>query len=166
MFTRLSKKIGFTETELKIVLFLTLTLLAGFSYKSFFTESQANEKIMAFDYSKEDSLFLNASTIIQMDSISLKNDKEVDLKQEVLNFNTRSFKKSKTKSLPAEKSINLNSAVLSDLVRLPGIGEKTAIKILELRTKQGGFKKVEDLIKVKGIGETKLNNIKKYLYIE
>jgi competence protein ComEA len=65
-----------------------------------------------------------------------------------------------------EGSINLNTAGLNDLVKLPGIGEKTAEKIIQLRNERGGFKRLQELMDVKGIGEVKFNKIKKFLYIE
>ena len=61
----------------------------------------------------------------------------------------------------AEKaSLNLNSATLEQLETLPGIGRKVAERILEYRTKSGGFKKVEELMNVKGIGEKSFLKIK------
>ncbi len=166
MLDRLSKKIGFTNTELKVVLFLTFTFIAGFTYKNFFKEKPVQINPESFDYSVQDSLFYNPPGENSVDSLKMNLLKEVDYKQEVLDFNNRSFKKSTKKTLPVENSINLNSAGLEDLMKLPGIGEKTAQSILDLRTKMGKFKKVDDLLKVKGIGDTKLNNIKKYIFIE
>ena len=49
--------------------------------------------------------------------------------------------------------INLNTATVAQLETLPGIGKSTAERILEYRQKNGGFKKVEDLMNVRGIGE-------------
>ena len=49
---------------------------------------------------------------------------------------------------------------------LPGIGEKTAEKIIELRKERGKFNTLEELMNVKGIGEVKFNKIKKFLYIK
>lgn len=166
MLERISKKTGFTTPELKVILFLCFTLMAGFSYKNFIKEKPEILEPESFDYSVEDSLFYNPPGEISADSLKMNIQKEVDYKREVLDFNERSFKKSTKKTLPAENSINLNTAKLEDLMKLPGIGEKTALTIIELRTKLGKFKKVDDLLQVKGIGNTKLNNIKKYIFIE
>jgi len=56
-------------------------------------------------------------------------------------------------SASASATINLNTATQAQLETLPGIGKSTAERILEYRQKNGGFKKVEDLMNVRGIGE-------------
>lgn len=61
----------------------------------------------------------------------------------------------------AEKAtLNLNAATLDQLETLPGIGRKVAERILEYRAKNGGFKKIEELMNVKGIGEKSFLKIK------
>lgn len=57
-------------------------------------------------------------------------------------------------------AINLNAATIEQLETLPGIGRKVAERILEYRTKSGGFKKIEELMNVKGIGEKSFLKIK------
>lgn len=166
MLDALSKKLGFTLTELKVIFFLTLTLVAGFSYKNFVVDNSAEIFDEDFDYSIQDSLFLNPPGDSFPDSSVINSKKEVDYKQEVLDFNNRSFKKYTKKTLPAENSININTAEIDELMTLPGIGKKTAQSILDFRIKSGKFKQVSDLLKIKGIGQTKLNNIKKYIFIE
>ena len=56
--------------------------------------------------------------------------------------------------------VNLNSATVPQLEALPGIGRSTAEKIVEYRQKSGGFKKVEDLMNVQGIGEKSFLKLK------
>jgi competence protein ComEA len=60
----------------------------------------------------------------------------------------------------AKTTINLNTATVDQLATLPGVGQKTAERIVEYRTKSGGFKKVEELMNVKGIGEKSFLKIK------
>jgi len=49
--------------------------------------------------------------------------------------------------------VNLNTATAAQLQELPGIGVKTAERIVGYRQKKGPFKKIEELMNVKGIGE-------------
>jgi len=57
------------------------------------------------------------------------------------------------KTSPAAPVLNLNTATAAQLEGLPGVGARVAQRIVEYRTKNGGFKKVEELMKVQGIGE-------------
>jgi competence protein ComEA len=61
--------------------------------------------------------------------------------------------------------VNLNTATQAQLETLPGIGAKAAQRILEYRQKNGAFKKPEDLMNVKGIGEKAFLKLKPYLSI-
>lgn len=61
--------------------------------------------------------------------------------------------------------VNINSATQAELDSLPGIGPSTATKIIDYRNKNGDFKKIEDIMNVSGIGESKFNNIKNYICI-
>ena len=49
--------------------------------------------------------------------------------------------------------VNLNTATMDQLATIPGIGVKTAERIIAYREKNGGFKKIEDLMNVQGVGE-------------
>ncbi len=52
-----------------------------------------------------------------------------------------------------DKLININTADAVQLAKLPQVGPKMAQRILDYRKSSGGFKRVQDLMKVKGIGE-------------
>jgi len=71
------------------------------------------------------------------------------------------------KASPAAASaiVNLNTASASDLETLPGIGAKTAARIIEYRQKNGPFKKVEELMNVRGVGEKNFLKLKPQLSV-
>ena len=56
--------------------------------------------------------------------------------------------------------VPVNTAPASELQKLPGIGPKLAEAIIEYRTRSGPFKRVEELLEVKGIGPAKLGRIR------
>ncbi len=60
---------------------------------------------------------------------------------------------------PAEK-ININTAGSAELQELPRVGPKVAQRILDYREKNGKFSRIEDLMKVRGIGEKTFENLK------
>ena len=69
------------------------------------------------------------------------------------------------KKLACNIPIDINKASLDDLIMIPGIGEKTAWRIIQLRKKYGGFKKIDDLMAIRGIKEKKITKLKGYFTI-
>ena len=65
-----------------------------------------------------------------------------------------------THSAAPGSTLNLNSATLPQLEALPGIGRSTAERIIEYRQKNGGFKRIEDLMNVRGVGEKSFLKLK------
>jgi competence protein ComEA len=61
--------------------------------------------------------------------------------------------------------VNLNSATAAQIASLPGIGPKTAELVVQYRTKNGPFKKIEEIMNVRGIGEKSFLKIKDRLTV-
>ena len=61
--------------------------------------------------------------------------------------------------------ININTADVEELCKIPGIGESRAKAIIEYRESQGGFKDIEDLKNISGIKDATFNKIKPYVCV-
>ena len=61
--------------------------------------------------------------------------------------------------------VNVNTASAADFENLPGVGPKLASRIIEYRQKNGPFKKVEDLMNVRGLGEKNFLKLKAQLTV-
>jgi comEA protein len=66
---------------------------------------------------------------------------------------------------PPLHSVDLNSATEKELEQLPGVGPTTAKAIVEFRAKSGRFHRVDDLLVIRGISESKLKKIRPYVII-
>ncbi|MCS6949340.1 MAG: helix-hairpin-helix domain-containing protein, partial [bacterium] len=66
--------------------------------------------------------------------------------------------------LPSGK-VNLNTASIEQLEALPGIGPVTARAIIEYRKQNGGFRSVDELIEVHGIGPRRLEQIRPHVVV-
>ena len=62
--------------------------------------------------------------------------------------------------------ININTASIEVLMRLNGVGEKTAQSIIEYREQNGLFMSTADLMQVSGIGEKKFKNLEQHIVVE
>lgn len=69
------------------------------------------------------------------------------------------------KKIALDIPIDVNRATIDDLKLVPGIGAVTARQIADHRQKSGGFKKIEDLMNIKGIKKKKLDAFRGYLTI-
>ncbi len=71
----------------------------------------------------------------------------------------------KAKTSAPQHPINLNNATVTELMQLPKIGMKTAERIIKFRKEHGGFRRSEELMNVKGIGEKSFVKLKPYLAV-
>lgn len=144
------QRFGFTRNEIKVILFLTATFLAGLSIRWYRTHDiEAKPGGEQFDYSQSDKIFEERSKNLQQ--VSQKSKDSVSTKSK--------------KKIPTS-IINLNTASKEQLMQLPGIGEHYAERIITYRNKHGSFKTVNDLMKVKGIGKKKFETLKPLIAVE
>jgi competence protein ComEA len=144
---RINQAIGFTKNELRIVLFLIVAFMIGGGIKIYKSYSDSDQP---FNYTGSDKLFQHLSQTNAVAAVDSSNQIYIS-------------KDGKSKPELSPHSININAKDKSELMKLPGIGETTAKRIIEFREKNGPFKKESDLLKVKGIGKKKLEQIKQYI---
>lgn len=160
IFQKISEKVGLTQAELKVIGFLCIVFLIGITVKWLNLKNDDSVK-NNFDYTSTDSIFYSTSK----PNARILENKVFDYNLESSDFNKSNFNENGKKPELAEKSVNLNNASLEQLIMLPGIGIKTAERILAYRKASGGFNKIDELLEVKGIGISKFDNIKKYIFI-
>ncbi len=159
---RLQSLLGITKGELSFI----LLILGGLTVWTIHTAMnfKRDESPLAEDVFKTlDSLAeANRTTMTSVDSAGnaladLERGDTVVAKDEF-------FPQSKKKELPTGK-VNLQTAAKSELMRLPGIGEKTAENIIEYR-KTHTFKKPADIMDIKGIGEKKFEKMREFIEVK
>lgn len=74
-----------------------------------------------------------------------------------------------TKEAGSSKStspVDLNKASENQLTEVPGIGPSLAKRIVEFRNENGDFRRVEDLLKIRGIGEKSFQKIRPHVTVK
>jgi competence ComEA-like helix-hairpin-helix protein len=66
---------------------------------------------------------------------------------------------------PPSKPVDLNAATIKELQELPGVGQVTAQRIIDMRQKSGHFRRVEDLLAIRGISQKKLDALRPYVTV-
>lgn len=155
--TKINQTFGFTNTESRVILFLIVTFIIGVGLKILRVSPHQKS---SYDYSAIDSEFTARSNLISIsDSDSLKvtstdSTKKVKVKKQI-----------KSKEGVALKSIDINSAKKEELMKLPGIGEAIAERIILFRNENGPFSTIEDIMNVKGIGKKKFERLAPYVIV-
>lgn len=161
IFSGISKKLSLTDLELSVILFFVSFFFIGLTAYHFKYQSEYIE-YRNYSYEKEDSLYNSSFEVNKNEKMM---EKVVDSKQELLDFSSND-KTIEDNRVLLESSININTASIDELILLPGIGKKTAEKIINLRNRKSKFYKIEELLEVSGIGEAKLNKISKFITLE
>ena len=65
----------------------------------------------------------------------------------------------------AQAKVDINKATESELMTVSGIGETLAKRIVEFRDKNGPYRRLEDLMKVQGIGEKSFEKLRSHLTV-
>jgi len=63
------------------------------------------------------------------------------------------------------RQVNINTATRTELIQIPKIGEKMADQIVEFRKANGPYKRIEEIMNIKGIGEKTFLSIKPYITV-
>lgn len=149
-FYRIQQKAAMTRQESYALATLLSLLLLGTLLKSI------QKKTFLFDsdiYAETDSLF-EAATIEMKERIRLQ-DSLIAAEENVASTGGVTVK-----DILFAGKVNINTASQEELERLPRIGPAMAQRILTYRQTHGPFKKIEDLINIKGIGPKTLERLK------
>jgi len=164
------RKLGLTKQDAVLVSFLLAVFLIGLIIK---LSGWNNKDQTGFDYSAKDREFEQRikTAFTELKSSPLTTSQENKLKElESINDSLTGLKDAERESvksvLKLDKKININLAYSADLQILPGVGEVTAERIIEYREHHGNFRKIEELMNVKGIGGKKFGKIKEYITVE
>ena len=157
---RLQQRIAITRGECNVI--LVLAFLSGLGLAARYVQSQA-QPLPSVDYAEAELLFQQASEAPLAEAaeeapLAPGAETTAETAPRPLVYTP--------KSAPPAASINLNTATASELQRLPRIGPKMAARILAYREAHGAFRRVQDLVQVRGIGTKTLAQLTPYLIIK
>jgi comEA protein len=161
---KIFRKLGLTGQETAIIITLLITFSIGLIIKY-----SGWKKPDTFDYSQPDKQF-EEKTKLAFNDLKQQNltEEQKQRSEEIKNISDSlqsegDKKPVNQKELKLDKKININTAFIDELILLPGIGETTAEKIIEYRDKNNGFKKTEEIMNIKGIGDKKFEKLKPFI---
>jgi len=145
-------RLAFTPNEMKAVVMLSATFLIGLGIRWFQSSSSRPPEDRPFEYARDDSVFAARSRAL--------------IEIPVLDHPKNLQRPTSRKPTPAPLSVNINTASKDQLMRLSGIGESYAMRIIQYREENGPFATVNDLQKVRGIGPKKLERLRPYVTVK
>ncbi len=188
-FSKLESRFGLTRGDVTVALFLAGTALAGFVYTTFFDSrppSAERRELMGLRL-RHDSVVeaYRKARIAELDPAQGLAGRGQDVADAADSDNIAPWLPSTAAEAEMEEAvervlrpaagaggktmpsspININTAAKSALMQLPGVGEKTADAIIERRT-HVPFRRVEDIMDVKGIGEKKFEKMKQHIVVK
>lgn len=173
---RMETRFGLTRGDVTVALFLAGAALAGFVYTQFFRSDQelVRRSELLKLVGRHDSTLaardasLSGGFSTPSDSDSVAQPWQPLGEEEVLEEGTSGTSsgegRSKKLTLQDVAPVNINTAPAAVLELLPGVGEKTAEKIIEYR-RTTPFRKADEIMNVKGIGPKKFAEMKPYIVV-
>ncbi|MFA6570385.1 MAG: helix-hairpin-helix domain-containing protein [Bacteroidota bacterium] len=156
---------GVTKAELLFVSVIFVGLFAGMIIRGFDNSDETNK----YNSNLSELVFRTLDSLAEAERTTyigtdLKNNPIPELAKGDTVVAKDSYYGNKKKEMPSGK-IDINTASKTELMKLPGVGEKTALSILEFRT-NSPFRKPDDITKIKGIGPKKFEKMKEFIEIK
>ncbi len=162
-FDKLQTLLGVARYELRAVLLILAGIVIGLSVK--FMRGETSPEM--YSLRAADNLYRSLDSLADAEKTTFTGvDTAGNALPELAKGDTvvhaeSPFPTAKKKEMPSGK-INLNTATKAELMKLPGVGESTAEKIIEFRKNQP-FRAAEDIMNIKGIGQKKFEKMAPFL---
>ena len=135
----------------------------------YFVGSKGSVNIMAIEQQNGQTLLVSGSEQNKMSAPATSQGAAVEATARTASTASENANTSEQDSQPTEKPagaprdtdgrININTASQNELTDLPGIGKVLAGNIVDYRTKNGSFSRIEDIMKVSGIAQKRFEAI-------